>query len=115
MLYHREVYWPSQLEKLAPKGLIPLVYTRHAEYSAKTDRYGKITLPEFLNSEKCMFFEAEIDRENKKFVCRTYYDNTYDLILVLFKKPHGWVVGTVWLNLKSDAHKTLRKNAYATA
>lgn len=116
MLYHREVYWPIQIERISPKGNIPLIYTRHAEYAAKTDRYGKITLPDFLNCDKSLCFECEINNEEKKFVYRTHYDAKYDLVIVIMKsKVVGWVVKTVWLNLKSDNHKTLAKKNYATA
>lgn len=115
MLYHREVFWPAQLDKLAPKGCIPLVYTNHAQNAARNDKYGAISLPNFIKSQECNFFECEIENGSIKFALRMNYNDRCDIILVILKGRSGWTVKTVWLNLKSDNHKTLAKKAYATA
>lgn len=111
-LYHKETGLP--LNKVSfQMGTVPLRYTRHAEEAARTDRYGFIKLPKFVNTDRAEVVEVEVTYGKiDKVVYRANYSEEADIILVIGR---GGVVRTVWLNLKSDKHKTLDKSRYIAA
>ena len=114
-LYHKEVYWPKRIEKKLPFGVIELVYTNHAIKEANSDRYGNIQLPNSVDMSSVSFFEAEEkDRNNRldKVVFRVKMNQDADLIVVGIPQGKRLVVKTVWLNVNSDSHATLRKERY---
>lgn len=108
-LYHTNLGLPVKADKLKI-GEIKLEYSIHAKQAALNDKYGQIKLPEVLNTNKSECIEVEIlcGRINK-LVFRTNYTNCLDLIIVL---GSSGTVKTVWLNLKTDTHKTLDRTKY---
>lgn len=109
-LYHAEVFMP----KLAlPKGKINLQYTTHAMNAAKNDRYGTIALPEQLDTSKATVIEVETNQQKQtvKVLYRVQLDAKRDLCLAVLVTG---IVKTVWVNQRSDKHKTLQKGKYAT-
>lgn len=111
-LYHRRIGFPSDVNlKL---GILELTYSRHALAEAAKDQYGFIRLPKVLNTNELdqKAFEIQISPEGKleKIVYRLPYSRENDLILVLsVDRSH---VITVWLNRKTDMHRTLNRARY---
>jgi hypothetical protein len=96
------------------KGLGPirLIYSRHAQQAALNDRYGHINLPTVLNPMHAELIEVEMSGGAPvKAVFRLPLDDRRDICLVVL--PSG-LVKTVWVNLASDAHKTLDASKYVS-
>lgn len=89
-----------------------LRYLPHALKESKQDQYGQITLPAIFNASEARLIEADFcsdkDRVIKQ-VWRQPLDKTRDLVLVI---SEGGKVKTVWINLKTDKHKTLNTSRY---
>ena len=121
-VYHRDVYLPSEVRRLIPRGVIRPVYTEHAVRACITDRYGQVKHPETVDlaDPAADIFEVELCRHELsgrayigKLLVRIPYDELFDLTLVLAMRPGGnGTVKTLWLNLRSDQHSTLRPGAY---
>ena len=47
-----------------------------------------------------------------KVVVRAELDDVNDVVLVLIPGPREWRVKTVWLNNRTDSHKTLDRSRY---
>ena len=110
-LYHPEVFLPDWFEM--PSGVVVLEYSRHALKAAKDDRYGHISLPTRLDLSDFALVELGASgKRTSKIVVRGRYDETRDIVLVLCPGPI-YFVKTVWFNLSTDNHKTLRKGRYA--
>lgn len=110
-LYHFEVYLPEQCKVPAYEG--KLKYSLHARKEAASDRYGTIDLPDVFKAANAQLIEVEFDiRRNRiiKQVWRQPLDESRDLVLVI--QPDGFV-RTVWVNLRSDVHRTLNPSRYA--
>ncbi len=117
-LYHSEVFMPAVVQKQLPTGVVIPCYGPHANTAALTDRYGKIHLSPIVSLNGSQLIEAELDGGNNlvKFVVRCHYDETRDIIYVFCpRRGNNVFVKTVWLNLKTDKHRTLDKNKYARA
>lgn len=113
MLFHVDVFFPSYLDKIIPKGEIKLAYSQHAIREAQVDKYGLITLPAKLNIDNGRVIE--VDDTKKKIVVRYSWDNRRDVTFVVApcrRDKNRWYLVTVWSNLKSDKHKTLDKSKY---
>jgi hypothetical protein len=111
-LYHKDVYLPKeQVNKIA--GLYQLRFSHHAINACLSDRYGMIVPPKQIQINENNVIELEIAQNQvNKIVVRIDYNQFKDLVLVLL--PDGFCK-TVWLNEKSDKHKTLNKSVYARA
>lgn len=105
--------FPAHLNLELPK-VIKLTWTKHALMAAQEDRYGAINITSELITTGSKIVEIEVDKFGKvnKLVIRTSYDKSKDICHVLVS---GGIVKTVWLNLKSDTHKTLNINNYKSA
>ena len=44
-VYHVDVYWPPQLNRIVPSGFVAPSYSYHARQEGSNDRYGKVMLP----------------------------------------------------------------------
>lgn len=87
--------------------------TEHAKQAARNDRYGAITIPAQISFEGKDVVEAEfVNGKLSKIVVRLPYDGTRDAIYVC---NIDGLLRTVWFNLKSDKHKTLKKELYKAA
>ena len=115
-LYHADIYLPPVP---LPRGQFALTYSKHAEQEARRDRYGYITLPAYLDTRIAKVVEVEIENGVAlKIVYRFAFDASRDIILVVMPPAHKGrghlFVKTVWLNERSDNHKTLRSDRYAS-
>lgn len=110
-LYHKDVFFPAQLNRLCQRGIIRLTLSQHAIRAMRDDRYGYFSIPKCLDTKQCQVIEAELsDGKLVKAVYRTSFDSTYDVCIVV--SMLGGVVRTAWLNHKNDSHKTLDKRKY---
>ena len=114
MLYHREIFMPSIVRELPPRTLRPEV-TAHAKKAAASDRYGALNIPASVTFKGSDVVEAEFtDKKLSKLVVRLPYDATRDAIYAIGFDSGRVFLKTVWFNLKSDGHATLRRHLYAT-
>ncbi len=112
-LFHSEVFMPERYKAPIFEG--ELRYRPHALDEAKRDRYGNIELPSFFNAAQAELIEAEFDVDRDqvtKQVWRQRLDATRDIVLVIGR---GGFVRTVWVNLRSDKHRTLNRAKYVRA
>lgn len=116
-LYHASVGFPKKWIDYLPRGFSPrnvyLKYGSHAREEAMKDRYGDITLPRAISFTEggLKIIEMEIQGQSvTKLVVRMSYDADKDITIVF--NPADGFVRTVWLNEKTDTHKTLDKSKY---
>lgn len=110
ILFHKDVGMPRSVATPIYTGV--LRYGHHARAEAKKDRYGEIKLPEKINFDVAVLIEAEYDSDLErcvKQVWRQPLDERRDIVIVI--NPDGFVK-TVWINLRSDKHRTLRRENY---
>lgn len=114
-LYHKEVGMPAKaLEAWLGQQAVKL--SDHARQACLNDRYGKIDLHDgdSIEVEAEDIFEVEVlHGKPVKAMVRLAYDDARDMILALVIPSEGVaVVKTVWLNMASDKHVTLKKELY---
>ena len=113
-LYHKDVFLPAGIVELFDGAEFRLDLTFHAKRAAQDDRYGKVTLPSKLTVKGKEIVEAEVvNGEVTKIVVRTPHDAKRDAVYVLIPNYERATVKTVWFNLVSDKHKTLKKDCYS--
>ena len=112
-LYHRDVFWPCWVE--IPKSGQPLVYSNHALTAGKDDGLGI-----FPNALPETFDVVEVETVGRmpvkwtiRFTHPTKPDRDVVIVLNRTFNPKGQNVRTVWVNSKTDTHKTLFKSRYA--
>lgn len=109
-LYHKNVYMPELRLVDRP---VKLAYTMHAIEASKSDKYGKIILPDSINPSLCEVVEIEVkDNKLAKMVLRSKYSQKFDLVIVVI--PESQIVKTVWLNAVNDKHENLERSRYIT-
>lgn len=112
-LYHKNVFWPKGKFSALQGRTLHLSYGPHALQASETDRYGAVQLPKSIVFDEHSAIEMECaGRFVKKVVVRQAYDNTHDLILVVFLNNAEYFVGTCWLNQRDDKHVTLNHGRY---
>lgn len=110
-LYHFQIGFPQGFQPRI--GRISLDYTKHAQDAALSDRYGSLKLPQYIDTNKAICIEAEIEGKSVlKLVYRMSYTDTLDLIVVVVPHGLGFKVKTVWANLITDKHATLNESRY---
>lgn len=108
MLFHTEVGFPKWFK--APTNVVVPRYGDHARFEAQVDRYGKINLPKTIDLSKFKAIEMEAEGTRvKKILFRGTLDERRDLCIVL--QADGYA-RTVWVNLKTDKHRTLDRTKY---
>lgn len=117
-LYHILLGIPPRIR--TKWGKLRLEYGSHAIKESLSDRYGKIALPDELDTDSAQVIEVEDDRLGftKKVVYRVPHDDKNDLVIVI--RPvvdivlniRTGFVKTVWLNRRDDNHKTLDEDKY---
>lgn len=109
--YHYEIGIPRGLD--LPRGVISLWPTRHCVEEARKDRYGPIEVPDHIDTRRARLVEVTTDDEHrvKAALYRVSYDKDRDLCIVVSFPDR--MVKTVWSNLKTDTHTTLRRELYA--
>lgn len=99
-----------------PALTLTLNYGPHARRAAADDQYTDLTryLPETIELGAVQVIELDTF-ENiagkevvEKLLVRFSIGDGLDLCLVILRNPHDWFVKTVWANLTSDTHRTLR-------
>lgn len=111
-LYHTEVGLPEGYRH--PACAVPVTYSLHALNEARKDRYGFIPCPELLGLSRFETVEVEVvGGRLSKIVVRGAMTETKDVVYVLIPKAgKPWFCKTVWVNLKSDSHRTLDRSRY---
>lgn len=107
-LYHVEVGFPAWYRQ--PTGTIRPNYGHHSRFEAQVDRYGKVQLPETLDLSACKVIEIGVENGRvAKTLFRTRLDERRDICIVI---TDTGFVKTVWVNLRTDRHKTLDRSRY---
>lgn len=111
-LYHSSIRLPEGFT--APSQRVSIDYGSHARSEAFADRYGKIALPATIPLSMFEVIEVGIEGGRvKKILFRGHIDSTRDLCIVLIPNANGpWFCKTVWVNLRSDLHRTLDRSKY---
>lgn len=110
MLFHTEIGLPKWFK--APTGTVTPRYGDHSRFEAQTDRYGKIALPKTIDLAKFKVIEVGTEGQRiTKILFRGTLDATRDICIVL---TPDCFVKTVWVNLKTDLHRTLDRSKYNT-
>lgn len=120
-LYHREIGIPADAARawVAPE-FLQMVYSEHALRASEDDRYGRVPLYREMAFAPEELVEVEYrDGKPVKAVFRTPLEDIagkcspFDLVIVMLPPEGGKVfVKTVWYNLRTDAHRTLRRYLY---
>ena len=114
MLYHRDIFMPAIVRELPSRTLAPRV-TSHARDAAASDRYGVLNIPAAISFCGRDVVEAEFtDKKLSKLVIRLPYDGARDAVYAVGFGETGAFLKSMWFNLKSDTHATLRRELYAT-
>lgn len=114
MLYHKDVGFPAGVS--FPKGIYPVRYTNHAMQEARGDRYGDVSglLPYYLDMGKAEVIEAEMSgRLVVKLLVRVQLPGNLDACLALDINARVWAAKTVYVNERTDRHRTLNRSRYA--
>lgn len=109
-LFHSAIRVPIPFRKPCYEGR--LTYGHHARRAAVDDRYGYIQLPEMFTAQGAQLIEVEVADDGKtviKQVWRKPLDRVRDIVLVITSEGF---VKTVWINLRSDKHRTLDRSKY---
>jgi|SRR6478735_2929614 len=110
-LYHSEIRLPDGFVK--PTGRVPLRWSRHADGARLNDRYGEIRRFQSATLDRLDVIEVGVENGRVvKILFRGRYDDERDVCMVLMPLRDAWLVKTVWVNLNSDAHKTLDHSRY---
>lgn len=109
LLFHKDIGIPDNLLR-APLAGMPLRYGRHAQQAAMDD--GLYNLPSKVPSSYTVFEVESTNGRASKWGVRFTCDErpTHDMCVVFL--PDGFVK-TIWLNAKTDKHKTLKRWLYA--
>ena len=110
-LFHKDIGLPIAPNKI--KFYCRLKYSHHAINASNNDRYGKINLPDILNTTKDDVTLIELETRNGKpykGVYRLSHCKKYDMVIVVLYETR--LVKTVWLNCKNDKHNTLKHWKY---
>lgn len=92
------------------------VYVNYSYHAKEKAAIRGIMLSPTVIVSKGSVVELELANDGKttiKIVVREDYDKEYDRVSVLIAKNGGIFVKTVWLNHKTDHHKTLNKQRIA--
>lgn len=112
-LFHKDVFMPASAKSPVFEGR--LKYSNHAITASQNDRFGAIPLPEMFSVANAELIESELSDDGTvvlKQVWRQQLDEKRDLILAITRDGR---VKTVWVNLRSDKHRTLQTSKYVHA
>lgn len=94
--------------------VVSLEYGNHAFRESREDRYGIADLPGSIEIAPEDVVEVLVENfQPAKAVVRFPYDDRMDLVLVVIPRGEKLFVKTVWFNLASDNHRTLRLAPYS--
>ena len=108
--YHRDIGFPAGLRTRVRAGT-GLTYSHHARQAALDEGIDSTQLPAVLPPAFARI-EVTVDAQRRiqKQVIRFKWDDVYDAVLVVLEDGF---VKTIWLNDRTDTHKTLRVERYA--
>lgn len=109
LIFHKDVFVPAALANYVASFNIYLKYSKHClEREYIRFKPSNISLKNFVE------IEAEKPLRILKVVVREHYDEYDDLVLVIIPDLNYKIgfVKTVWLNEKTDTHKTLNRSRY---
>lgn len=109
-LYHADIRLPDGFSK--PTGIVRLKWTYHADNARTDDRYA--TIPKFSVATLDNLDVIEVGVEDGrvvKILFRGQMDANHDVCMVLIPGK-VWTVKTVWINERTDSHKTLDRSRY---
>lgn len=111
MLYHKNIGFPKSLNLLDLYNL-NVQYSNHAKTASNDDRYGAIEVKKSVSFSKQEIVEVEThdNKRASKIVVRIPYSSECDLVMAI--QMDDTLVKTVWLNKKTDAHRTLDRTKY---
>lgn len=110
-LYHSSIRLPAGF--VAPTGKVELRWTNHAKSECTKDRYAVIPQFKALTLKRFAVIEVGMTDGNvSKIVFRGRLDDTNDVVIVLIPGSREWTVKTVWINRRTDSHKTLDASKY---
>ena len=111
--YHAELGFPKGVK--LPEGLGVMRWTSHAIQASKNDRYGNIPASSTIDFATARLIEVDMEGGKVvKYLTRTPLPGTkLDVVHALKVLPDGaYLVKTVWLNERNDAHQTLDTSRY---
>lgn len=120
MLYHKDVFMPrrireSFLQLTRGRESHWLRHTKHAIKAANSDRYGVIQLPPVISFNGMEIIEIEHDgKKCVKAVVREVGQEKNRVFVVVPETLGLWTLKTVWYNLASDKHSTLKRHLYVS-
>lgn len=117
-LHHYTTGFPPWFKP--PTGQLKVQYHEHALAASVMDRYGRLPCPDVLDLKAFQVVEIETNdrwprgptQRVTKYVLRGACDAQRDVVYVVKYIDNRPTVITMWCNLKSDQHKTLRKDKY---
>lgn len=105
MLYHKDKGLPEYR-----KGRFQLIYTKHAEKTAKERKIKK--LPQWVVIDDTNVIEIELEDNFVKYLIRIPYSPLKDILIAFVLQTKYGIVKTCWLNKKEDHHKSLNMDKY---
>ena len=100
-LYHRKIKWNKNFDKSYNEMLSTKPYIQYSQHFSQRFK------------EKGYLFEVGVENNIPcKFVIRTKYDDSRDIVFVLKKINKSVVLITAWLNENDDNHYTLDRSKY---
>lgn len=116
-LYHKEIGLPAGAVNPWCDLDLELVYSEHAKKAADDDRYGSVPRLDIAGFAPHEVVEVQVENgQPVKAVLRIPCDNRpgLDMVLVILRPEAGKaLVKTVWFNIRSDKHFTLRRQIYS--
>jgi hypothetical protein len=111
LLFHKDIYIPDHAKKPLHEG--SLRYGTHATHVASGGGdYGVIELPKEFASKGAVLIEVELNERTgavEKQVWRQPFDAEWDICFPMIKDGF---IKTVWLNRRTDTHKTLDRKKF---
>lgn len=123
MLYHRKVYYPSELDTYCNNILkrnVPIKFSKHfenrvvnAKDKSRMINYNYL-FKKIRKTKKIKPFEVKTNEFGTvtKFCFRISYNKKKDVIVVMSCKEDCNCLVTAWLNNKEDNHETLDFRKY---
>ena len=119
MLFHKSLGLPASIQ--LPRGRKKMVLTNHAKEAARDDRYGNIAplLALYSSFDPATADLVEIETSDRIHVEKAVYrvplapNSPYDVVLAAVPYGDKYVIKTLWINERSDRHRTLNTRKYS--
>ncbi len=111
LLFHKDVFIPEHARQPLHQGA--LRYGNHASHvSTNGGDYADIELPRQFSAEDAILIEAELDAKTGQVIKQVWRQRMNEEWDLCFPMLAGGFVKTVWLNRRTDTHKTLDKKKF---